>query len=55
MTDCNLRFVVTNPIHMEAMKVRKKVPRKVRRENYLSSETTVKNSETSIQMKSVQP
>ena len=25
MTDCNLRFVVTIPIHMEAMKVRRKV------------------------------
>ena len=34
MTDCHLRFVVTNPIHVEAMKVR----RKARRENYLGSE-----------------
>ena len=25
MTDCNLRFVVTIPIHMEAMIVRRKV------------------------------
>ena len=35
MTNCNLRFVVTIPIHMEAMKVRRKVrrqPQKVRKQ-----------------------
>ena len=46
MVDCNLRFVVTIPIHMGAMKVRRKVRRGNSFSSERSSETTAISSGT---------
>lgn len=51
MTDCNLRFVVTNPIHMEAMKVRRKVREQAKRQSRVQEQPYIKQKHTRIQFK----